>query len=293
MINKLVINLLLLPGFMIQTSLSCVAQTKLPNLNKYKVINATTLVEHTTGGAYTGEENEQTHIITTSAIKEALINEGVEPSAIEILLYFDYVSISDDLPQRQWDSKPKPNTISSPWLELTETVNSYGENKIVVRIDATYARLIYDLFSKHSSDTSNANDFLEIPSIRSNCLGQAIRSYPPVRLNSPSLTLHEFSDSFDCVPEQLREPLLSLFKSSKQDFIGSFEFPVFRELEYHCQGTAREYYRELYPQLAVQALKILKSSSELESEWWTEIVKDVKPVQRCPKPTNNQFDYSY
>ena len=154
-------------------------------------------------------------------------------------------------------------------------------------------RLIYDLFSEPSFNKLDSNGFLEIPSIRSSCLGQVIRSYPSVRLNSPSLTLHEFRDSFDCVPEQLKKPLLSLFKSSEQDFIGSFEFPVFRELEYHCQGIAREYYSELYPRLAVRALHILSSESKPESKWWTEIVKDIEPVPECPKPTDNQFDYSY
>ena len=281
----------MLPCLIVFNNSSSVA-VKPPYLNNYKVINATTLTEHTVG-AYTGRLNEQTHLITTSAIKEALIEEGVDASAIEILLYFDYISISDDLPPRKWDSKSKPNTVSSPWLELTQTVTDLGKEKIVIRIDATYARLIYDLFSKPSLYKLDSNGFLEIPSIRSSCLGQAIRSYPPVRLNSPSLTLHEFRDSFDCVPEQLREPLLSLFKSSEQDFIGSFEFPVFRELEYHCQGVAREYYSELYPRLAVRALHILSSESKPELKWWTEIAKDIEPIQECPKPTNNQFDYSY
>ena len=290
-LNKFTINGLLLSSLIINNS-NCVAQVDPPYLNKYKVINATTLTEHTVG-AYTGRLNEQTHLVTTSAIKEALVKQGVDPSAIKILLYFDYVSISDDLPPRKWDYKSKPNTISSPWLELTKTITDLGEEKIVIRVDATYARLIYDLFSKPPLIRANSDSFLEIPSLRDNCLVEAIRSYPPVRLNSPSLTLQEFRDSFDCVPEQLREPLLSLFKSSEQDFIGSFEFPVFRELEYHCQGTARKYYRELYPHLAVRALQIIESDSKPKPKRWTEIVKDIEPVQKCPKPTDNQFDYSY
>lgn len=111
-IKKLAINLFLLTGFIVFNNSKCIAQVNPPYINKYKVINATTLTEHT-GGAYTGKLNEQTHLITTSAIKKALIEEGVDASTIEILLYFDYVSISDDLSPRKWDSKSKPNTVSS------------------------------------------------------------------------------------------------------------------------------------------------------------------------------------
>ena len=162
MVKKLAINLFLLPCFIVSNNSKCIAQVNPPYINKYRIINATTLTEHTVG-AYTGEENEQTHLITTSAIEEALIEEGVDASAIEILLYFDYVSISDDLPPRKWDSKSKPDTVSSPWLELTETITNSGDKKIVIRIDATYARLIYDLFSKPPLSKSNSDNFLEIP----------------------------------------------------------------------------------------------------------------------------------
>ena len=139
--KKLLTNVIFLPCLIVFGNSSSVAQVEPPYFNKYKVINATTLIEHT-GGTYTGELNEQTHLITTSAIKKALIEEGIDASAIEILLYFDYVSISDDLPSRKWDSKFKPNTVSSPWLELTKTVTDLGKEKIVIGIDATYARLI-------------------------------------------------------------------------------------------------------------------------------------------------------
>ena len=65
--KKLLNNVIFLPCLIAFSNSSYVAQVKLPYLNKYKIINATTLTEHTVG-AYTGEENEQTHLITTSAI---------------------------------------------------------------------------------------------------------------------------------------------------------------------------------------------------------------------------------
>ncbi|MEL6988588.1 MAG: hypothetical protein AAGK97_12260 [Bacteroidota bacterium] len=292
MIKDFAANVMLFFSLVISNNSNSIAQVNPPYLNKYRIINATTLTEHTIG-AYTGRLNEQTHLIITSAIKEALVKEGVKPSEIEILLYFDYISIIDDTPIREWDSKPKPNTISSPWLELTETVTDSGEKKTVVRIDATYARLIYDLFSKQPSNKLDSDDFLEIPSIRDSCLFQAIESYPPIKISSEDFNVREVPDSFDCVPEQLREPLLSLFKSSEQDFIGSFEIPVFRELGYHCQDAARKYYGELFPRLAVQALRILEGESQSKLRWWDEITKQIKPIKKCHKPSDKKFNYSY
>lgn len=279
MIKKLAVNLFLLPSFIVQTNLNCFAQTKPSYFNNYTVINATTLTEHT-GGTYTGELNEQTHLITTSAIKKALIEEGIDASAIEILLYYDWMFINDNLSSVKWDSKYRSNTISSPWLELTKTVSDSGETKIVIRIDATYARLINDLFSE-PDDKYKMNSFLGIPSVQQTCFEQMTENYQAIKLSSEELTVSKVPNSFNCAPEELRKPLLSLFKSSSQEFSEPFLNHVAEELDSNCQDAARQYYEKLYPRLAVRALRILNNEFNSDLRWWREIVKQTKPIEKC------------
>lgn len=279
MIKKLAINALLLLCAVFLNCSSYVAQTKPPYWNKYKVINATTLTEHT-GETYTGELNEQTHLITTSAIKKALIAEGVDASAIEILLYYDWMFINDDVVPVKQRLQSDNNTISSPWMQLTKTVSDSGETKIVIRIDATYARLIYDLFSE-SGDQYNTNSFLGIPSVQQTCFKQMTESYQTIKLSSEELTVGKVPNSFNCAPKELRKPLLSLFKSSLQEFSEPFLNHVAEELDSNCQNIARQYYERLYSRLAVRALNIINNEFNSDLHWWRKIMNQTKPVEKC------------
>ena len=272
--NKPAINALLLPCLIFFNCSICVAQTKPPYWNKYKVINATTLTEHT-GGAYTGRLNEQTHLITTSAIKE-----GVDASEIEILLYFDWMFINDDITPIKQHLQSNNNTISSPWMQVTKTVSDSGEIVLLIRIDATYARLINDLFSE-SGDQYNKNSFLGIPSVQQTCFKQMTESYQTIKLSSEELTVSTVPNSFNCAPEELRKPLLSLFKSSRQEFSEPFLNHVVEELDSNCQIVARQYYKKLYSRLAVRALSILNNEFNSDFCWWSEIVKQTKPIEKC------------
>jgi hypothetical protein len=273
------------------------------NRDYYEVINATT-GEKIEEKLYTKEERLiETHIAVVSAIKKALANQGVAASTVKVLLYYEGLAIKDSWPPRMWQNKPHPDTITSPWLDLTKTVTNSGETRITIRIDATAARLMSDLYSQ-PEDKSNASGFLSIPSIKSSCFDKIIYKYelailtflgriPPVTQDpkepwqDAKEARNESRKSFDCAPEELREPLMSLIKSSAHSGIGlafgGLDFTVPSQLFDDCQDEAEKYYSELYPQIVVRGLQILESELNSEPGWWTEIIDQIEPIQKCQR----------
>lgn len=252
------------------------------NRDYYEVIGATTgrKIEEK---LYSEKRVIETHLTAVSAIKKAFANEGINPTSVKVLLYYDGLTISDSAPARMLQTKAHPNTISSPWLDLTKTVTTSGETRITIRIDATAARLLSDLYSK-PEDKSNQDDFLSIPSIKQSCYFKVSDKYEKYGLTR-KLAASKVREIYSCAPEELREPLLSLFKSSNHFGVGTtfpaFSYSVHNQLFLHCQDEAEEYYSDIYSQLAIQGLQILKGKFNPESKWWTEIIDCIKPVQEC------------
>lgn len=239
----------------------------------YEVIGATTGKKEE-AEVYALDEIVKTHAITVSALRKAMIKEGIDTSQVEILVYYDPLIIRDDSPPRIWNSKPHPDTITSPWLDVTKIKTTSGGTKITIRIDATSARVVSDLFSE-SEGKKNTNSFLSIPSIRESCLWWMTARYTEAKFEG-GLT----PDNLYCAPKELRKPLISLFRSAKPS-TGSLDEPVIFEFVYYCQDAAREYYSKLYPRLVVQALQILESKSDVYSQWWKRIIEQVEPIQEC------------
>lgn len=265
--------LIVFPFLLGSTQLKLTEQDIQNNRDHYEVIEATTGRKETSQ-FYAEDAVIETHIETVLAIKKALAKEGINSSQVRILLYYDPIAIRDDSPPRIWNSKSHVNTISSPWLDLTKTINTSGETRITIRIDATSSRLISDLFSQ-PDNKQNISSFLKIPSLTDSCLLWMTNQYIAARFEGGLL-----SEDLYCASEELKEPLLLLFKSSNSS-TGSFIFPVINELDYYCQDEARKYYSEFYPRLAVQALHILRGKSTSNSMWWREIYQKRESIEEC------------
>ena len=253
------------------------------NRDYYEVIGATTgkKIEKT---LYAKERVIQTHIKTVSVIKKALANEGIDPKQIRVLLYYDGLTIRDSAPPRMWQSKLHLDTISSPWLDLTRTITTNNETEIIIRIDATAARLLVDLYSK-PEDKSQIDSFLSIPTVKQSCHFKVSNEYEKYNLDR-ELAADKVRKIYGCVPEKLREPLLSLFQSSQLaifDNSSFFPWSVHDQLFLHCQDEAEQYYSELYSRLAVRGLQILEDEFNPQSEWWTEIINRIKPIEECQR----------
>ena len=187
----------------------------------YEVINATS-GQKIEKQLYAGKRVIQTHIATVLAIKEALGNQGIDPEKVRVLLYYDGLTISDSAPKRMWQTKSHPDTISSPWLDLTKTDTTSGETKITIRIDVTAARLLSDLYSDPEYK-SKVDDFLSIPSIKQSCFSRMLNEYENYGLDK-KLAVDKVRKIYGCVPEKLREPLLFLFRSSGLAILGNSSF---------------------------------------------------------------------
>jgi hypothetical protein len=264
------------------------------NRDYFEVINAATgKKEERT--LYADKPVIQTHMMAVSAIKKALTFEGSIPSNVKVLLYYNGLTISDDSAPRMWQNKPHPDTISSPWLDLTKTVTTTGEIRITIRIDATGSRLLSDLFPE-SANKSNFSGFLEIPAIKESCYSKLINIHESVHiqnvnsLRSPERkiqksTVSEVRKNYSCAPEELREPLLSLMGISSSLGYGSFFPPLyltsFESLNNRCQNEAEQYYRELYPQLVFRGLQILESESTTNHQWWIKGIDQIEPIKKC------------
>lgn len=253
------------------------------NRDYYEVINATT-GDEIEKRLYTEDRVIEAHITAVLAIKKALINKGIDPSSIRVLLYYDGLTIADDSPPRLWHNKSHPDTISSPWLDLTRTGTTNGETKLTVRIDATAARLLIDLYSE-PEDQSQIDGFLAIPSVKESCHFKVSNQYEKYGLDK-KLAADKVRKIYDCVPEKLREPLLSLFQSSGLaifDNSSFFPWSVHNQLFLHCQDEVEQYYSKLYPHLAIRGLKILEDEFNPQPQWWSKIVNRIKPIQECQR----------
>lgn len=260
------------------------------NRDYYEVIGATS-GEKIEKKLYAPKRVIQTHVTAISAIREALVIEGVDLATVRVLLYYDDLTVSDSAPARMWQTKAHPDTISSPWLDLTKTVTISGEIRMTVRIDATVARLINDLYSKSENKLYDDN-FLSIPSIKQSCYSEIINKYEVVSRAitksgfafpiSQEITEknREYLQSFECVPRELRESLRYFFKGSSSYF-GGIDFGVNDRLFFHCQDEAEEYYIKLYSQLIVRELQILENKSNLNPKWWTKIINRIEPIKKC------------
>jgi hypothetical protein len=93
-IQKL-LSIAMLP-LLITSSHLKLAQNDINSLNKdYEVIQATT-GEKESPRFYAEDPVVETHIQTVSAIKKALAEEGIDPSQVRVLLYYDPIVIRDD-----------------------------------------------------------------------------------------------------------------------------------------------------------------------------------------------------
>jgi hypothetical protein len=287
-IQKL-LSIAMLPLLLTSNDLKFAEQDLQNNRDYYEVINATT-GEKIEDKLYTEDRLIETHITAVSAIKKALANEGIDPSKVRILLYYDSLTVGDSSLPRMWQTKPHPDTITSPWLDLTKTVTNSGETTITVRIDVTAARLLKDLYSK-PEDKSNEGSFLSIPTMKESCFRKIIFEYQKAASETLGLdakwVANKTRKNYSCAPKKLREPLLSLFQSSKQEIshismiFGLFDRSVHSQLFLYCQDEVKKYYSELYPRLAVRGLQILESESNPEPNWWTNVVDQIKPIQEC------------
>lgn len=293
MIQKL-LSIAMLPLLLASNDLKMTEQDLQNNRDYYEFINATT-GEKIEDKLYTEDRIVETHIKVVSAIKQALVNEDIDLSNVRILLYYDGLTESDSQAPRMWQAKPHPDTITSPWLDLTRTVTNSGETRVTIRIDATAARLLKDLYSK-PKDKFNEDSFLSTPTIKESCYFKVIYKYeisflkafgrPVPPINQDAKGAHEeFLKSSDCAPEKLREPLISLIKSSSKTNIGmafaGMDFNVYDQLFVYCQDEAEKYYSGLYPRLIVRGLQILESKSSSKPNWWTEVIDEIEPIKEC------------
>lgn len=287
MIQKLAV--FMFPLLLGSTNLE-LAQNNINTRNRdYEVIEATTGKKTDNIESYAEDRVIETHITAVSAIKKALANEGIDPAIVRVLLYYDSLFIDDSLPSRMWQTQPHPDTISSPWLDLTRTVTNSGETRIIIRIDATSSRLLSDLYSE-SADKSNISGFLEIPAIRQSCFSKIMDAHTTafikiVYQRQEGSVFDEVGKSYNCAPKKLREPLISLMRESHGFGFGGLpvSYNSLRNLNYYCQDEAEQYYSQLYPRLAIRGLQILESKLNSEPKWWTEIIDQIEPIQECQR----------
>ena len=277
MIQKL-LGIAMLPLLLASSHLQLTEEDIQNNRDYFEIIDAATgKKEERT--LYADKPVIQTHIMAVSAIRKALADEGIDPSNVKVLLYYQGLTIGDDLAPRMWQNKPHPDTISSPWLDLTKTVNTAGETRITIRIDATASRFLSDLFPE-SANKSNISGFLSIPAIKESCFNKIFDKYEEYKASEALKISH-------CAPKELREPLMSLFQSSYHynNWLSNWlsNFDPFGQLFYYCQDSAEQYYTELYPHLAVQGLQLLESQLSPEPKWWNEVIDEIEPIQKCQK----------
>ncbi len=278
MIKKIAVSLLSLSFLIGSSPLSCFGREKVADSSNYKIIDAVT------GSELKFEKYAKygtLYLAATAAMKKKILEKEADISKINITLYYAPLYAITDLPEEKWYPQRGERTISSPWLKLTETVSVSGPREIEIRIDATESRFVMDLFSDpyprlmmdsffNPNDRTIMTNFLEVDPMSQICLEEAVESYATAVTGGSVRRFSGFSGAFSCVSEPLRRPLLSLFLSSNQTFFAPFIGPVFERLYKTCPDIAPGYYTELYTDLAIQALEILKSESEPEAMWWGE-----------------------
>ncbi len=289
MIKKIAVSLLSLSFLIGSSPLSCFGLDNVADSNNYEIIDAVTQIK--LQKVYARTDIIQMYLVATAAMKDKILEKETDISSINIALYYAmFLEFSLPLansPKEKWYPQRGERTISSPWLELTETVSVDGAREIEIRIDATGPKFVMDLFSDpyprlimdsffNPNDRAITTNFLQVDPMSETCFVEATGSYKDVSIGGSTVI---FPSGFSCVSEPLRRPLLSLFLSSKQEFFLPFRPYVFDKL-YECQDIAQDYYSELYTGLAIRALEILNSESEPEAMWWAGVLSQTDRHRR-------------
>lgn len=249
------------------------------DFNSYQIISAGT------GNKYNLEAFKEVEIIKKNAviisnIKELLLEKDIDISQIDISIYLDELATDSSLPKNKIKNIVDSHIISSPWIELVQSINDSEEIEIELKIDAGYVRLMMDLFS-YRNEATIVKYFREIPLMDSACFHKIERAYISNEMFD-DYEIFELVDAFECAPKPIRRPLLSLFESSPQtDLFPMTEF-IYQTLD-SCLSIAEKYYSELYPRLTLRALQILKGELNYEPMWWADVYEKTKLIQRCPK----------
>ena len=273
------LSLLIVFPFLLGSTCLSTDKNNTNDFNSYQIIDIVT-GEKKDPTSYTEEEVMQTYSFITSLIMKTLAKEGVDLSTVDITLYFAWMLGLEDSPKIKWLSTKDKQTISSPWMELTKIISSTGDTAFTIRLDATYSRLIFDVFGESKYETT-AGNFLGVPLVKDTCFQKIVYDYLDAVASSENLIIRQVPKSFDCAPEILRKPLFNWFESSQLDFSGTFLFYVLKELDVNCQDAAREFYKELYSLLAVRALEILDSQLEPNPIWWRDVIEEIEPIKKC------------
>ncbi|NEQ99499.1 MAG: hypothetical protein F6K30_22815 [Cyanothece sp. SIO2G6] len=229
-------------------------------------------------------------------IQHRFAQEGIEISPDQLFLYQSQLSVLnshlEDIPDGTAVIHRNGKTVSSPWLELVE-IGVEEENRFEVHIDATDNRYLLDIFSnQYGRHHVEQVSFMQIPYIRERCLESAYQSYEARAFGEVGgyedlRTMAQqglFPASFACIPPISRHPLLSLFLSSQQPSVVPFlPFQRYAEsrLSTGCHTVAEPYYRELLPELALEALNLLQVDAEINSVWWADVVDKVEKKPVC------------
>lgn len=276
MIQKIAILLLLC------SSCSNLAQANETDFNSYKVINANTGNELNFETFSEEVEIIKAHLALVLGIKKTLLKNKIDISKVDISLYLEELSTSRNTSWRTNQSNSNSKIISSPWIELTETINKYGETEIELKIDAGYVRLMMDLFPDPENKVVTEK-FQEIPVLNSTCfdeIGNAYTNYITGFYRPYGREIFDLVDAFDCAPELLKIPLMSLLISAPKTNLFPKTQSVYQRLD-SCLSTAQDYYSDLYPLLALRAFEILDSNSNHKPTWWTEITEQIDSIQIC------------
>ena len=255
-----------------------------PDFNTYRIIVPQTRNEYDYDTYSKEVEIIQTNSYVVSLIKEYLFKNDIDISNINITLYLEELSTSRKGNKLKNTINPSSKIVSSPWMELIETTNFDGEVERELKIDAGYVRLMLDLFAD-PKEKFVTETFQEVSSLSQTCfrkIEDAYTSYMTRKYLIYGRELFELTSAFDCAPEPIRIPLLSVFLSASQTDLFPMIEPVYQRLE-RCLPTAQEYYSELYPRLALRALQILESDSTPNNKWWTKVTKKIDPIQLCPR----------
>ena len=264
--------------FLLGTTSVGFAQSQIPDFNSYQIVSASTGNVYELK-AFDEEKIIQTNLEVISKVKNILIRNKIDVSKINILLYVDELS-TDIKRLRTEKNSINLQVVSSPWIELAQTINNSKTTEIELKIDAGYVRLMMDLFS-YQNEAITVQGFRKIPYIDSACFKKIEKAYISNEM-SDGYEIFQLANAFDCVPKPMRRPLLSLFESSPQTDLFPITESVYQKLD-SCLDTAKKYYSQLYPRLILRGLQILESKSDPESLWWIEILEQLEPINRCSK----------
>ncbi len=187
MIKKIAVSLLSLSFLIGSSPSSCFGLEKVADSSHYKIIDAVTGSE-LKFKEYAKYSTSYLYLAATAAMKKKILEKEADISKINITLYYARLYAVTDLPEEKWYPQRGERTISSPWLELTETVSVSGAREIEIHIDATESRFVMDLFSDpyprlmmdsffNPNERTIMTNFLQVDPMSQICLEEAIESY--------------------------------------------------------------------------------------------------------------------